>query len=248
MVFSDTSNKNGLIQTIEFWTRHPDAGISGDATLLKQITTRINSAFEKIMPLLLLYSDHIRWDDSNHTDAPIGTTNLVANQNDYKFAEDDNSLDILNITNVRILHATGDTRYHELRRVTADSPRVPEMLAPDSEITGIPSDFLELGGRIYLDRIPDYSATAGLQIFFGREQVYFTSADTTAEPGIPKPFHELLALHASLDWILVNRPSDGNTIGLLRETIKGMEEKLKNFIDLRNPTKVKMTMRRVKHF
>ena len=67
MVFSNTDSKNGLIQSVEFWTRHLDAGISGNATLLLQITTRLNSAFEKIMPLLLAYSDYIRWDDPKHT-------------------------------------------------------------------------------------------------------------------------------------------------------------------------------------
>lgn len=243
--FSDTTNKNGLIQIYEFWTRQTDGTVTG--TALKQATTRINAAFESIMPLLLAYNDQIRWDDLNHTDAPIGRVNLVASQNDYKITVDDNSLDILNITHVRILQSSTDTSYSDLVRIKADDPRVPEILSPDTSIRGIPSGFLELGNRLYLDILPSYSATNGIEIFFGREQSYFVSTDTTKEPGIPKPFHELLALQAALDWNEVNRTDDPNLITTLREKIKNKKTELKNFIDLRNPTDVKMTMKRVNH-
>ena len=40
LVFSDTTNKNGLIQECEFWTNLGDGTISGDTTLLAQFTDR----------------------------------------------------------------------------------------------------------------------------------------------------------------------------------------------------------------
>ena len=243
--FSDTTNKNGLIQKFEFWARLPDGETTG--TLLKQATDRINAGFENIIPLLLAYNDQIRWDDLNHTDAPIGRVNLVVNQNDYKITEDDNSLDILNITHVRILTSSTDTSYSDLKRITSDDPRVPEILSPDTSLTGTPSGFVELGNRLYLDILPSYSATNGIEIFFGREQSYFTSTDTTKEPGIPKPFHELLALYAANDYVSVQRPEDTNTLTVIRDRIAKKEKDLKNFIDLRNPTKVRMVPRRISH-
>lgn len=243
--FSDTTNKNGLIQKFEFWARLQDGTVTG--TLLKQITDRINAAFERIMPLLLQFNDQVRWDDSNHSDAPVAYTDLVANQNDYKFTEDDNSLDILNITSVGIKDASGDTVFRQLERITADDPRVPEILDPDTSVSGNPSGFLELGGRVYLDIRPSSSITSGLQIIFGREQSYFVSTDTTKEPGIPKPFHELLALYAALDYISVFRPSETNSITLIQNEIRRQEKDLKNFIDARHPTKVRMTMKPISH-
>ena len=245
MVFSDSTAKDGLIQTFEFWTRMKDGDVTG--TLLKQVTSRINLAFDNIMPLLLSYSDNIRWDDTNHTDAPIGRVDIVSGQNDYKITEDDNSLDILNITGVRILPNATDTIYQRLNRIKADDRRVEEILSPDASQTGTPSNYLELGNRLYLDILPNYAATAGIEVFFGREQSYFVSTDTTKEPGIPLPFHELLALYAALDWNMVNRTADGNLISLLQQRIKTKEEELKNFIDLRNPTDVKMEMAHVNH-
>lgn len=219
----------------------PDGTITG--TVLKQFTDRINVGFERIIPLLLSYNDQIRWDDINNTDAPIGYVNLVANQNDYKITVDDNSYDILNITKVRLKLTSSDTTYYELDRIMLDDPRVAGILSPDTSVTGKPSGFVEIGNTIYLDILPDTSITNGIEIFFGRQQQYFTSSDTTKEPGIPLPFHELLALYASLDWVSVNKSDETNLITLLTNEIAKKEKNLKNFIDLRHPTKIKMTMK-----
>ena len=239
MVLSNTTTKAGLLQKCEFWTRKTDGEITGDATQKLIFTHLLNNAFESIMPILLAYNDQIRWDDTNHTDAPSGTFNLVANQNDYKITEDDNSLDILNITHVRILRNSGDTQYYDLERITSDDPRVPEILKPNTAVTGIPTGFLELGNRLYLDILPSTSITNGVRIIFSREQYYFIGddSDDTKEPGIPKPFHELLALYAALDWNSVNRGDDTNLLNRIQGRINKMEADLNEFIDLRHPSR-----------
>lgn len=241
MQYNDTSTKTGLLQAFEFWTRQSDGSVTGDATQKAIATVRLNAAFEKIMPLLLAFNDQVRWDDLNHTDAPIGYVNIVANQNDYKITEDDNSLDILNITKVRIKTSSSATAYTELERISADDPRVAEILSPDTTITGTPSSFLEMGNTLYLDILPSYAATSGIELFFGREQYYFTTSDTTKEPGIPKPFHELLALYAAFDWNIVNRTADTSLLTVLRERIEKTVKDLDMFIRLRYPTRAILT-------
>lgn len=243
MQFSDTSTKSGLIQECERWCRFPDAGISGDATTLAEFTTRINSAFERLIPSLLAFNDQVRWDDLNHTDAPIGYVNLASGQNDYKITTDDNSLDILNVTKVRILTSATATTYKELTRINANDPQVADIMSPATGDTGTPSGFLEIGNVIYLDILPDYSATNGIEIFFGRQQSYFATSDTTKEPGFPLPFHRLLALIASLEWNQVNRSNDTNLLTILSKEIERQEKKLDMFINLRHPSKRKMTPR-----
>lgn len=245
MQFSNTTTKDGLIQTCEFWTRHPDAGISGAANLLKQFTARINRGFDRIMPRLLSYTDHIRWDDVNHTDRPVGTINLVSGQADYTISEDDNSLDVLNITAVRVLLSATDTEYQTLERMTLDDPRALDAISPNSEVSGTPSYFVENNGTIFLYPEPDYSATNGIKLYFEREQSYFVSTDTTKDPGIPKPFHELLALYASLDWNCVNRTNDVSLKNELKERIFKMENDLDTMITTRNPTRSKITPKKI---
>ena len=235
MDFSDTTNKSGLVQAFERWTRMPDGTVTG--TLLKQVTAMINAGFDMIMPRLLSYTDYIRWDDLNHTDKPVGTLTITSGQGDYKITEDDNSLDVLNFTAVSILTSTTATEYTALTRMTLDDPRAEEAISPSPDTTGVPTHWLENGNKIYLYPEPDYTKALGLKVFFEREQSYFASTDTTKEPGIPRPFHELLALYAALEWNMVNRSDDGNLISQLKERIETKNKDLDRLITLRNPTR-----------
>lgn len=239
MQFNDTVNKNGMIQRFEYWTRQPDGTVTG--TLLKQITASINDSFDLILPLLLSYTDFIKWDDNNHTDRPIATVNIVSGQPDYTITEDDNSLDILNFTRARILQGASATEYQDIIKMFIDDPRALDAMSPNPSVSGIPTHYLEQGNTIYLYPKPNYAVAAGIQLFFEREQSYFVFGDTTKEPGIPKPFHILLVLYAALDWTLINRPDDVATITRIEARILKVEQQLKDMISMRNPTRSRMT-------
>lgn len=240
MQFNDTTNKNGLIQSFEFWTRMPDGTVTG--TLLKQVTHRINMAYDHIMPLLLSYSDTVRFDDSlNHSNRPIGKLNLTSGQHDYTISTDSGGISILNITDVRILPSATDTEYITLEKMTLDDERALDAMSPNSIITGTPSHWLENGNTIFLYPNPNYSATNGIKIFFARDFDRFVSTDTTQEPGIPTPFHELLALYAAFDWNTVNRSDDAGLLNRIQQRINEKVRDIKVFIALRNPTKTVIT-------
>lgn len=242
IVFSDTTKKNGLIQNCEFWCNLGDAGISGDATLLKVFTARINTGFDRLMPFLLSFSDYLKWDDNNQTDMPIGTFNIVANQSDYTIAQDTNSLDILNITSVRILPSATATYFYDLQEMTADDYYAPDAMSPNPTSVGMPVSYLKRGNTIILYPQPNYSATAGAKIAFEREANYFDSTDTTKEAGIPRPFQELLSLYASYDWLVVNKPDNQLLITRLEAQITRREKELRSAIDGRNPRRAEMQM------
>jgi hypothetical protein len=244
MQLSNTTSQAGLVQRVERYTRRP-YGSSGDE--LKEIINDINEAFADLMPLILQFNDQMRWDDLNHTDAPIGTINIVSGQEDYKITVDDNSLDILNIVKVRIYPSASATEYEELQRMTPDHPLFANALDPATGETGTPSHFVELGNVIYLYPSPNYAATNGIQIFFQRQQSYFTvtgtSGDDTTEPGIPLPFHELLALKAAHKWTIVNRTDDTNLLSSLNAMISRKEKELRDFTNARHPSRARMTTR-----
>lgn len=236
MVFSDTTNKNGLVQLFEFWARMPDGTATG--TLLKQITARINSAYDNIMPLLLQFSDKVRFDDTlNIGDRPIGLINMASGQSDYTIYTDDNTIAILNMTDVRILQSSTGTQYFTLEKMTADDDRALEAMSPNPTVTGTPTHYLESGNTIFLYPKPNYSATNGIQLFFQRDFDRFTSSDTTQEPGIPTPFHELLVLYAALDWNMVNRSEDASLLNRIQQRITRKEDDLKTMIALKHPTR-----------
>jgi hypothetical protein len=241
MKFSDTSTKQGLIQECEFWTNLGDAAISGDSTLLKVFANRLNRAYDNVLPLVLSRDDKMRWDDTNQPDHPIGTLDLSSSYHDYEVLVDDNGVSILNITDVMILDSATATEYRRLRRMTLDDPQSLNAMSPNPTDTGIPSAFVEKDNIIFLSPKPNYSVTAGIKLFFERSPDYFTSADTTQTPGIPEPFHPLLALYASYDWLLVNKPEATTLITRVEARIAQMRTDLGAAITRRNPTRRRIT-------
>lgn len=242
MDYSNTTTKAGILQRIEKLTGLGDGGITNNATLLKVMTQSVNNAFDEIMPLLLSYSDTIRFDDPNHTDLPTGTLNLVSGQEDYTITVDDNSLDILNITDIRILASSTATQYTDLIRITLDDPLYKDMISPNSNDTGVPSYWLENGNTIFLWPEPNYSATNGIKLFFERIQSYFASTDTTKTPGIPRIFHSLLADIPAHEWLVENKPSNTAVITRLEAKIAMKKRQLADMIATRNPTRTQITM------
>jgi hypothetical protein len=235
MQFSDTTNKNGLIQECEFWTNLGDGAISGNATLLKQFVSRLNRAGDKIKPLVSFRGDKQGFDDTNHTDQPFGTFNLVSGTGDYQILTDDNSIPIVNFTDVMILDSSSSTEYRRLERMTLDDPRALRAMSPNPSNTGVPSAWLEVCNTIFFDVEPNYSATVGGKVFFERMDRQFTSGDTTQTPSISANFHYLYALHASDDWLSVFKSESTVTIGKVRDEIKRAERALKAVIELRAP-------------
>ncbi len=232
IILSDTVNKNGHIQNVEFWTGLGDGAISGDATLLQIITARLNAGFDRIMPLLYSFSSYIKWDDQTQADLPIGTFPIVANQSDYTISTDVNLLDILSIAKVRILPSATSTTYQDLKLMTSDDELASEAMSPNSTTAGTPTHFLKHGNTIYLYPQPNYNATA--KIFFEREANYFTTV-TTQEIGLPRPFQDLVDLYASHDWLIVNKPDNSMLITRLEGQIAKRELALQSVIDSRNP-------------
>jgi hypothetical protein len=241
MQFSDPTNKNGIIQTIEFWCGMSDGEISGDATKLRIFTSRVNSGFDSVLPLVLPRTNGIKWDDPNHTDLPVGTINLVSGQGNYTVDEDDNSLDILRIIKVKILTSPTATQYSDVEQIDSSDVDVFNAMSPNSADTGIPTKVLIRGNTFHCLPKPNYNATAGAKLFFEREQSYFASSDTTKEPGIPKPFHELLALYPALDWLLIYKPDNTSLISRVEARITHREKELSDMNDRRYRTKNTMT-------
>lgn len=237
MQFSDTTNQTGLIQECEFWTNLGIAGISGDTNLLAQFTSRLNRAYERILPVIFTHDQNLRWDDTNHTTHPIGVTNLVSGQGDYTYTADTTGNSVLNITKILVYDTATDTTYRELKRALPESPIYEYALSPDPTDVGVPTHYVERGSSFFLWPQPNYAATNGIKVFFERSPDYFTTADTTQTPGIPEPFHGLLPLYASHDWITVHKPDNTALITRLEAQISKMEKDLHDFILKRFPRK-----------
>lgn len=189
LAFSDTTNKDGIIQQIEQALGFSDGYISGNTTRLAQFTGDVNLALDNAFSAIFHAGGTWQFDDSNHTaNYPIITADIVSGQADYTFTSDGSSNLILDIYKVRVADSTGTFKTLDV----ADK----QSYAKDTfgTTSGRSERYDRTGNGIFLDPKPDYNYTAGIEIYINREGSYFTTSDTTKKPGFNGLYHEYLVL------------------------------------------------------
>lgn len=178
-------------------------------------TTDVNNTLNKFMLLAMQSEGTWQVDDTNQTDYPVITTNLVASQQDYSFTTDG---------------STPANQILDIYRVEcADSTGIFRQLKPldQSELSGIAlSEFMKTAGEpVYYDKTANgiflypksnHSTASGLKIYVNRSPVYFTSGDVstgTKKAGIPWVFHEYLALRPSYYYCLQSGMPQATALG-----------------------------------
>lgn len=232
LAYSDTTNRDGIIQRIEQELGFPNAHISGDANRLKDWTGSVNLALDKVFHTIFRADGRWQFDDGNHTTYPILTGNLVDGQRDYSFTADSDSNLILDIQRVFIRTSTTQG-YYEIFPTDVQS-------APEGEISsfvdglnteGQPYHYDKTSTGIFLDPIPSVDVSAGLKIYISREGSYFTTSDTTKFPGFAGLYHEYLVLEPCYRYARANSLSKQETF---KRDYLELEKKIEEFYSRRD--------------
>lgn len=196
--FSDSVNKIGLVETLGDLTNTNDT--SSSSYSLAKKTRDINSAYAQFMMLAIRASGKWQVDDTNQTDYPIITMNLVSGQQDYPFTTDASSVpnQILDITRVECAIDTTSQFFQPLKAY--DQTDEEGSMTYESSQSGIPYRYDKLANGLWLDQKPNFSRTNGLKVWFQRTPIYFLSTDTTKVAGIPDMFHEYLIYRPAYLW------------------------------------------------
>lgn len=198
MVFSDTTNKTGLVEDTDF--------ICGtDATsypLVDKARHATRHTYKAVIDILKT-EGRVQFDDSNHTTLPESTFTLVNAQSDYSLPTN-----LLKLWAIEIQDNGGN--WIRLKEMDIQDPAMRRTVTDFAKTNGTPSHYELRGDSIRLLPAPatgSVTMTNGGKMFFAREIDAFTAADTTQEPGIPEPFHKIVSLGMSMDWLLVNDTS-----------------------------------------
>lgn len=179
----------------------------------------MNLAMDKAFYLIFKSDGKWQFDDSNHTDYPIITTNLVSGQRDYSFTSDESGNLILDIYKVVVMGEDGI--YKEVYPVDQQSGEGMQGFFDGQNTTGTPLQYDKTANGIFLKDIPGYNATNGLKIYINREGSYFTVSDTTKKPGFDGLCHEYIALRPSYMYAMRNGLTNMN---LLKQEMLEMEQ------------------------
>jgi len=232
LVFSDTSNENGIIQVIERNLFGDDGigRITGSASLLKQFTSEVNLAYSRLLGIIFKADGRADYDDSNHTDYPIITTNIVQGQKDYPLTTDGSGNLVLEYKKAAVLSSATATTYDEIEPFDELEDRDNAIVTGDTN-QGVPSRYGLIANGIFFDVAPSYSATNGLKLFVNREQTFFLTTDTTKKPGFAGLYHEYLALRPSAQYAKRNLMSSAPTFE--SDSLR-MEREVEDFYARRN--------------
>lgn len=225
--FSESTNKTGLYELFQRLTKTNPT--SYDAY---KFATDANVALARYMFLGIKASQKWQIDDTNHTDYPIITINLVSGQQDYPFTTDASSTpnQILTIDRVECKDSGGNwqllTPYDEMEETTAIS----------QTNSGNPTKYHQTSNSIFLKDTPNYNSTNGLKVYFKRTPSYFVGTDTTKTAGIPDIFQEYLAYRPAYMYCVSNLPELAS--GYLA-IVQRIESEIGDFYFLRNQNQPK---------
>lgn len=240
MQFSDTTNKNGLIQRIEDHSQLGDGVVSGDELLLRKMTSNANEALYDITTEIMTLNDSFEWDDPYKTDYPIATTPLVADQRDYQF----DNISFLKLKRVDItydgsrwIRATPFTSTQDLKGYGSDT-QVDERFSKEEPMYD-PKSF---GFWLYPRAdATDVSNGAKARIEFERTHDEFSYNDTTAEVPIDRNFHDMVAIGAVLKWPQLSNDQYTKLSGLYQNKLRQLVDHYSkrnedSFLTLVNPS------------
>lgn len=206
MQFNDTTNLSGAIQECESWLFGNTYGaISGNPTLLKTFARLLNYGLDQTTIEIMKSDGFWQYDDPNRTDLPIGTTNLIANQQNYEL-----DLSHLKVIGVEAKDSVGN--YYPL--VQVDYTDIRKTWRSDTEFFPTPGKpvYYDIDGQtLKLYPAPtatDTTLTAGLRVKYQREPDYFVYTDTTKEVGIPRMYQNLPVLFACNQYAKQNSMAD----------------------------------------
>lgn len=217
MIFSDTTDRTGMIQALEDDTSTQD--VSSYSTAVK--TVRLNSAFDDYQKMVVRVAGTWQADDTNHTKYPNMTFDLTSGQKDYTFENDEQGNQIQDIYRVEVKTASGSWKV--LKYV--NEMNYTDAISQIDGQSGEPDEYYLTANGVFLVVAPNYTQADGIRMFFTRSPDYFLASDTTKEPGIPNG-HERYLIAKAAYWYWL--PKDTTRAQLFWNEVIKVEENIKD--------------------
>ena len=185
-------------------------------------TRSINEWYKKAVSWIWQATGTWEYDDSNYSDFPIATADLVDAQQDYTLPSTAQKID-----RVEVLSSTGD--YFLIKPIDKSMIKG-QAMSEFYETAGFPKYYDLVGSSLLLYPKPasgNVTTTAGLKVYFTRDIGVFNSSSTTTEPGFAEPFHRILSLGAALDYAIARRMWD--RVNPLKAQLNELKVELQEF-------------------
>lgn len=184
MQFTDSTNNQGLYQHALFLT-----GANSSDFTLSDFTRLANFALDDYFSIVNRASGRIDLGDRNYTTFAIDKDNIVNGQADYALPRK-----LIGLEYVEIL--TSNDKWKVLDQVDPTDYQTQSYTKKYSE-AGEPEAFDIQDGSIVLLPSPNYEKADGIRYHYTRQMEYFTTSDTSKEPGTLAVHDRFLSIHAA---------------------------------------------------
>lgn len=221
MQYSDTTNKLGILQACERYTRLGDANITGNPQLLLEFTAYSNHVLRKIWNDIFNSYGGWQYDDANQTDLPSAVTTLTSGQVSYALPSE-----AITVRGIEVKNDGGI--WQRLFPKTDEQIRDREATGEFLKTPAQPLYYTLIGKTVKLYPPANYTQASSFKVFFDRGSVAFASTDTTKEPGFASEFHDSVAIGASLEYMKIMLPESAGTQQLRGDYLEAIQN-LKKF-------------------
>lgn len=195
IAFSDSITNLGLVQQVRTLMR-----VDANQWPTSNIVNSANNYQDTVTGYAIGADRRFRWDNTNHTKLPIGTTNIVAGQQDYSFLTDEQGNAIINLTRIDMLTSNGT--YVTLQPIS-EGQITNQAIDSFLSTSGQPGYYIKLADNVIrLKAKPLTSVTDGLIFYFARTGSYYTALDTTKTTGVSPLLDRGYVIAAAYDGAL----------------------------------------------
>lgn len=200
MQFSDTTDKQGLIEDITFLL-----GVNTGNYSLADRTRNMNERYRMVWQMIFESYGGWKFMDDNVSDAstgvpyadqtitsslglyPFPVAGLTANGAAFKPTSASNFQKLLPLTHEEFMAMGGDGRFAS---------------------NGVPVYYMLQGDIVRLLPTPNFTLASALRLYFDQGVSLFIATDTTKTPGFASIFHRMLSVGGSLDYALARQMQD----------------------------------------
>src|SRR3990167_11440167 len=229
--FSDTTNKLGLIEMIDFLLFGSSTANTTEYPLADK-TRQMNKWYRTVMGWIFQYAGNWSFDDSNYTDLPYSRANCVLGQKDYTFPTDYVEIEGISYKDANgIWHKLIPLDRKEISIIESQSGVIGGIAELDHEeflkTNGTPKYYDKFGNHFRPYPAADRTSTDGdsIRVYHSRDASRtgttsatggpFLTTDTTKEPGFNRLWHPVLAEGAIYEYARANSITDKTQSALL---------------------------------
>ena len=185
---------------------------------IADFTRNANNWYRRVNAWIWQVTGEWEYDDSNYTNLPEATADLVNGQRDYELPSTAQKID-----RVEVLDNLGNSQKLE----AIDKSQITISMDEFEKTAGMPKYYDVLGRSLLLYPAPSSSNTTlsnGIKLYFSRDINEFQTTDTSASPGFIEDFHEMISVGAAIDF--AETVGDYNRSTTLNNRMKSLKEDL----------------------